>query len=257
MIRGKRSGSLKHLSGFPMSETPGNRETRRLRIKICGLSRIEDIRYANEARPDYAGFVFARSRRRVSPEKARELRDCLDAGITAVGVFVDARIAEIAALVCGGVIDMVQLHGNETAEYIMRLREACGANIIKAVRIGEGMSLPEQGLLQKETYGADYLLLDSGAGSGKTFGWQLIEQVAAECDFAGSFFLAGGINPGNIREAAALCPFALDVSSGAETGGVKDREKMAALVAVCHGNADFNRPNVGFYPVCNAVKSRS
>ena len=218
-----------------VNETPGCRGTRRLRINICGLSRIEDICYANEARPDYAGFVFARSRRRVSAEKARELRERLDPAITAVGVFVDAEIAEIAALVDGGVIDMAQLHGNETATYIMRLREVCGADIIKAVRIGEGLSLSEHALLQKEAYGADYLLLDSGAGSGKPFDWRLVERTAAGHSFADSFFLAGGINTANIRAAAALRPFALDVSSGAETDGVKVREKMMALVEACHG----------------------
>ncbi|MDR1467685.1 MAG: phosphoribosylanthranilate isomerase [Spirochaetaceae bacterium] len=241
------------------NETPGQGQTRQarpqarpqmrthLRIKICGLSRVEDIRCANEARPDYIGFVFAESRRRVTPEQARRLRERLDVGITPVGVFVDAGIAEIAALVNGGVIDMVQLHGNETAAYITRLRKACGANIsdsinrinsikiIKAVRISDGAQPPEHALVQKETYGADYLLLDSGAGSGKTFNWRFAEQIAAEGGFADSFFLAGGIHPGNIREAAAFHPFAIDVSSGAETDGVKDREKIMALVAACHG----------------------
>jgi phosphoribosylanthranilate isomerase len=226
-----------------MSEMPG-RKAAQTRIKICGLSRIEDIRYANEARPDYIGFVFAESRRRVTPEKARELRKRLDAGITPVGVFVDADLAEIAALVNERVIDMVQLHGNETAAYITRLREACGTDIlsnvknnvkiIKTVKIGEGARPAEYAALRKETWEADYLLLDSGAGSGKMVDQRVAAQVAAGHGFACSFFLAGGINPSNIREAAALRPFALDVSSGAETDGVKDREKMMALVAACH-----------------------
>jgi phosphoribosylanthranilate isomerase len=206
------------------------------RIKICGLSRIEDIRYANEARPDYIGFVFAESKRRVSAGQARKLREYLDAGITAVGVFVDSGVAEIAALVNGGIVDMVQLHGSETSAYITRLREACDAGIIKAVRAGsgdDGARLPEHAALRKEAYGADYLLLDSGAGSGKTFDWRVAERVMADGGLAGSLFLAGGINPDNIRAAAALRPFAVDVSSGAETDGVKDREKMAALVAAC------------------------
>jgi phosphoribosylanthranilate isomerase len=89
-------------------DLPVNPQPRRPRIKMCGLSRIEDIRYANEARPDYIGFVFAESKRRVTVEKARELRRALEAGITPVGVFVDAEIAEIAALAAERVIDMVQ-----------------------------------------------------------------------------------------------------------------------------------------------------
>jgi phosphoribosylanthranilate isomerase len=221
-----------------MNEMPDCREAAQTRIKICGLFRIEDIRYANDVRPDYIGFVFAKSRRRVSAEQARKLREHLDAGITPVGVFVDSGVAEIAALVNGRVIDMVQLHGSETAAYITRLREVCDAGIIKAVRIGDGIDgaqLPEHAALQKENYGADYLLLDSGAGSGKMFDWQMAARIAAGHGFAGSFFLAGGINPGNIREAVALCPFAVDVSSGAETNGTKDREKMTALVAACRG----------------------
>jgi phosphoribosylanthranilate isomerase len=228
-----------------MSEMPECRETAHTRIKICGLFRIEDIRYANKARPDYIGFVFAESKRRITPEKARRLREHLDAGITPVGVFVDAEIAEIAALVKGRVIDMVQLHGNETAAYITRLREVCAANIpnsvktnvkiIKAVKIGDGAQPVECAALRKETWGADYLLLDSGAGSGKMFDWRVAARIAAGHGFACSFFLAGGINPSNIREAATLRPFAFDVSSGAETDGVKDCEKMTALVAACHG----------------------
>jgi phosphoribosylanthranilate isomerase len=200
-----------------------------VRIKICGLSRIEDVRFANETRPDYAGFVFAKSKRQVSAGCARRLREALDGGITAAGVFVDAKIAEIAALTDEHVIGVVQLHGNEDKAYIARLREHCGAPIIKAVRLGDG-GAPESAALLKEAYGADFILLDSGAGSGRVFDWRIAQRLAADGVFGRSFFLAGGINGANIRQAAALRPFAIDVSSGAESGGVKDREKMAALV---------------------------
>jgi phosphoribosylanthranilate isomerase len=110
----------------------------------------------------------------------------------------------------------------------------CGANgvepsVIKAVRLGSGARLPENALLRKEAFGADYLLLDSGAGSGVAFDWRILLQLATAPDFGRSFFLAGGITGGNIREAAALRPFGIDVSSGIETYGVKDREKMITL----------------------------
>jgi phosphoribosylanthranilate isomerase len=207
-----------------------------MRIKICGFSRIEDIVYANAARPDYIGFVFAPSKRRVTFDKARVLREKLDAGIMPVGVFVDAEIAEVAALVRERIVDAVQLHGNENGGYITRLRAKCGMNItvIKAVRLGQHQ--PDNVNL-RDTYGADYFLLDSGAGSGVAFDERIAGQFAESPDFGNSFFLAGGINRGNMHRAMALRPFGIDVSSGAETDGVKDGAKMAALTAACRGQA--------------------
>jgi phosphoribosylanthranilate isomerase len=204
----------------------------RMRIKICGLSRIEDVGYANAARPDYIGFVFASSKRRVTVDKARVLREKLDAGITPVGVFVDAEIAEIAALVRERVIDAVQLHGDENGGYIKRLRAKCGANIpvIKAIRMEQHQ--PDKARL-RAIYGADYFLLDSSAGSGAAFDERIAGQFAESPAFGSSFFLAGGINRDNMHRAMALRPFAIDVSSGAETDGVKDGAKMAALIAAC------------------------
>ena len=102
-----------------------------MKIKICGLFRSEDIDYVNEACPDYAGFVFAESRRKVSPEKAEGLRQKLKPGITPVGVFVNAPIAEIAALYRNGIIEIAQLHGAENEEYIKRLKEECNIPVIK------------------------------------------------------------------------------------------------------------------------------
>jgi phosphoribosylanthranilate isomerase len=207
-------------------------EARRVRIKICGLFRTEDIHFANKARPDYIGFVFAESKRRVTTEKACELREKLAAGITPVGVFVDAEIEKIAALANGRVIDMVQLHGHEDGAYVSRLREKCDAPIIKAVKLGRGEQ-PSEGATLRKTNGADYILLDSGAGSGIALDWQIAERYASSPDFGTAFFLAGGINSNNIRRATALAPFCVDVSSGAETDGRKDLAKMTALTAAC------------------------
>ena len=184
-----------------------------MRIKVCGLTRKCDIDYVNEALPDYAGFVFAESKRKVSVDKAFTLKRGLNPLIKAVGVFVDQDISFIRDLLKRGIIDIVQLHGHEDEEYI----SAVGAPVIKAVRLGKKE--------EKTDYPVDYLLFDSpSAGSGKTFDWSLIPKTGKP------FFLAGGINIGNISEAMAINPFAIDVSSGVETDGAKDREKILEIV---------------------------
>jgi phosphoribosylanthranilate isomerase len=201
-----------------------------LRIKICGLFRDEDVSYINEAKPDYAGFVFAESARQVDARKAGKLRRALADGIESVGVFVNAEPETVRALYADGVIGLAQLHGGEDEVYIARLKGICGARIIKTVRCSGLNALPEyaRGGFGAET-AADFLLFDSGGGSGERFNWRLL-------DFAGGvgparpWFLAGGITEDNITEAALLKPFCIDVSSGAESGGFKDREKILRLV---------------------------
>jgi phosphoribosylanthranilate isomerase len=200
-----------------------------MKIKICGLSRNEDIAYINEARPDYAGFVFAASKRQVTPAEAALLRRNLARDIIPVGVFVDAPIETIAALYNDGIIAIAQLHGGENEEYILRLKEACFKNgrsgpvpVIKTIRSEE---------LEKEVSPsgeADYYLIDSGAGSGKSFNWDLLKNM----NTSKPWFLAGGINVENISRAAALNPYGIDISSGAETDGKKDREKILRLTTI-------------------------
>jgi phosphoribosylanthranilate isomerase len=181
-----------------------------MKIKICGLAREADIGFANDTLPDYIGFVFAESRRRVTARTAERLRAGLDAKITPVGVFADAPVAQVAALARNGVIDWVQLHGREDNAYIAALRALCAAPIIQA---GFG-----------ET-DADFMLLDNGSGgTGSAFDWDAIGARRKP------FFLAGGINIENIDRAMGFSPYAIDVSGGAETDGVKDFEKIAALV---------------------------
>jgi phosphoribosylanthranilate isomerase len=198
-----------------------------VKIKICGLFRDEDIEYANDAFPDYIGFVFApRSRRRISPGRAAELRKKLRAGIVPVGVFVNAGIDEIAALYRDGVIAAVQLHGGETDEYIGRLKERCAAPLIRAFAAEKLARLT--GLELSRLAGpAGCLLIDNGSGgTGQSFNWKLLDSLRRG-DVP--LFLAGGIGLHNMDEALTRRPYAVDVSSGAETNGVKDREKMLRL----------------------------
>lgn len=193
-----------------------------IKIKICGLFRFQDILAVNDALPDYAGFVFAESRRKVSHEKASALKSLLDPRIQAVGIFVDADPQEIILLCKEGVIDLIQLHGRENAAYIKALRQAVPHPIIKAVGVEN-----KQQILEAQALPCDYLLLDSpGGGTGKGFDHSMIPPLEKP------FFLAGGLNAGNLKKAAACRPFALDVSSGAETDGLKDPDKIKELVDI-------------------------
>lgn len=189
------------------------------KIKMCGLSRECDIDYANEVMPEFIGFVFAeKSKRYVSPEKALELRQKLDRNIIPVGVFVNAEPQFIAGLVENKVIDIVQLHGSEDNNYISALRRLTDAPVIQAFRIEK----PED-IQKAEQSPADYVLLDSGGGSGKTFDHSLI-------NINRPYFLAGGLTPENVGEISGrLKPYAVDASSSLETDGFKDINKMRAF----------------------------
>ena len=205
-----------------------------MRIKICGLFRDEDIEYVNEAQPDFAGFVFAPSKRQVSPAHAAALRGRLSDNIIPVGVFVNSAIAEIAALYNENVIAIAQLHGDEDEAYIAQLKEASAIGgrepiiLIKAIKSKEIGYLPP---CPPWLNLINYFLFDSGAGSGKTFNWDTLNAQS----FSKPWFLAGGITAGNIAQAMALHPFAVDVSSGAETDGVKNREKILQLTEMVRG----------------------
>lgn len=192
------------------------------KIKLCGLSRAVDIQAVNELQPDYIGFVFApKSKRYVSPDQARELKRLLSSGIQAVGVFVNEGPEVVADLLNSGVIDLAQLHGSEDAAYIASLKKLTAKPIIQAftIRTPEDIDLANRSPV-------DYVLLDSGAGSGTVFNWDLIQYMTRP------YFLAGGLDQYNVAEAIrALHPYAVDVSSGIETDGRKDQSKMAAFVA--------------------------
>ena len=203
------------------------------RVKMCGLTRPEDVTAANAARPDYIGFVFwPASKRFVTPERATLLRAGLDAGISVVGVFVDAPVEDVAALMNDGVIDIAQLHGHEDDAYIAELRARlaapAGARIIKAF-IVKGPA----DVRAARASAADTVLLDAGRGDGLPFDWTLLADVGRP------YFLAGGLDPGNVGAAiAATGAAAVDTSSGIEVDGRKDPAKMRAFAqAVRNGEA--------------------
>lgn len=196
------------------------------RIKICGVKRREDIEIVNKYKPDYIGFVFADTFRKVDFDTARQLKASLDRSIQAVGVFVNEPIESIERLCKCRVIDVIQLHGDEDGEYIRRLRAAVSCNIIKGVRVRS-----KEQILQEEHKDCDFLLLDAYkkdvyGGTGKKFNWDLIPKSLAK-----KYFLAGGLDVTNVAEAIkALRPFCVDVSSSVETDGVKDESKIREII---------------------------
>ena len=206
------------------------------KIKLCGLSRPEDIECANSLKPDFIGFVFyKKSKRFVDREKAKELKKLLDKDIKAVGVFVDEDIDFVASLLRDEIIDIAQLHGNEDEKYIRKLQTLSGKPVIKAVRVTS-----DEDIKTANDSPADFVLLDSGMGGGKVFDWNLLKEVKRD------YFLAGGLTLENAEEAVqTLKPFAVDVSSGIETDGHKDPEKMKQFVAAVRekGNIMNNNEN--------------
>jgi phosphoribosylanthranilate isomerase len=193
------------------------------KIKICGLFRERDIDFVNEAEPDYIGFVFAKSRRQVSEPEALRLREKLKDSIIPVGVFVHAPLEQIASLYRNKVIAIAQLHGGEDEAYIAALKGLCPIPVIKVLAV-EGPGIGGNGW---EPSRADYLLFDSGSGgTGKSFDWSLINPPRRQS----LWFLAGGLKADNIADALDLNPYGVDVSSGVETHGVKDRDKIIPLV---------------------------
>ena len=195
------------------------------KIKLCGITHTSEILEVNRLAPEYIGFVFwEKSRRNLKKDEAAWLKSHLDKGIKAVGVFVDPDPEFVADLVNSGIIDMVQLHGNEDEDYIRTLRELLpeGTEIIKAFKVES-----EEEALRAEASGADHILFDPGRGDGQSFDWKILKNVKRQ------YFLAGGLNCDNISEAVnTLKPFAVDVSSGIETRGLKDTAKMTEFVNI-------------------------
>lgn len=227
-----------------------------VKVKFCGIRRTEDIEAVNRLKPDLAGFVFAKSKRQVTKEQAAALKELLDPGIKTVAVLVNMPVEEAAVLANTGIADLLQLHGDEDATYIAKLKTLTGAKIIKAIRLRSG-GLPVQGNgaeervytanagLLAEAAQADYYLFDTFlpdtyGGTGKTFSLSLLNNLLIDKPF----FLAGGLDAGNVagiirkvQKDATLLPFfyGVDVSGGIETGVVKDPIKMEAFMKAIRG----------------------
>ena len=194
----------------------------RVRIKICGLMRPQDIDMVNEVCPDIAGFILASGRRRtVTPEQMRELTCRLKPEIRSAAVFLDQDIRWIADLAAEGLMDIIQLHGHEGNEEIRYLRSRTDKTVIKAFRIDTA-----EDIRRAEDSEADLVLLDHGAGgTGQAWDWSLLTGMKRP------FILAGGLDSENVQEAVRKTqPFGVDVSSGVETDGCKDREKILRFV---------------------------
>lgn len=210
-------------------------------IKICGITDREAGLAAAAAGADAVGFVFHRSSRRyIEPGAAGEIARALPAGLARVGVFVNAPLAELRAAAAAVGLDLLQLHGEETPEFCRAARAAAGCGIIKALRVGG----PGAGDLAPWREAAmDYFLLDTfdpdlPGGTGRSFAWP----AAREAMLPAPILLAGGLTPENVGEAlAAARPAGVDVSTGVETDGRKDAEKMRRFVAAVRRWEDAER----------------
>lgn len=193
-----------------------------MKIKICGLTRLYDIDAVNQYHPDYAGFIvgFPKSRRNVTPDQALVLRQHLS-DIPAVGVTVNLPLEQNIALFQRGIADIIQLHGQEDDTYIKTLQSRTGKPIWKAFQIRSHADLE-----RARRSSADLILLDNGYGTGETFDWTLVRDIGRP------FALAGGLHTKNLRDAAHMQPYLMDISSGAETDGVKDAEKIRTLIEI-------------------------
>lgn len=206
-------------------------------IKICGLKRVEDALVAVEAGADMLGFVFAPSKRRVQPETAREIvaemRKRSNSGhapVKMVGVFVNASPEEITRITRECLLDYVQLSGDEPDEVMAALEYP----VIKAIRVGQRGFESLRARINASP--ADVVLLDTAeagsyGGTGRTFDWASVPALERPV------MLAGGLHSGNVQSAIrALRPWGVDVSSGVETDGEKDQEKIRAFIAAVRAN---------------------
>ena len=206
-----------------------------MKIKMCGLRRPDDIIYANECLPDYIGFVFAESRRKVSGREAKKLGEQLDPSIKKVGVFVNEPLRSLISISEEAGLDIIQLHGDEGEEYIKEVKHETGKELWKAVRVRMVKDIQEAQRLP-----ADKLLLDSFSeesygGTGKVMDFAVLDQA----DIRKPYFIAGGLTVENLPEILKKAePYGIDISSGIETEGVKDREKMLKVIQCVRGGTD-------------------
>ena len=197
----------------------------KIKLKIYGLGRVDDMLYVNELQPHYIGFVFAPSKRQITYEEAKELKQLLNKEIKVVGVFVNESVDLIIHYLNENLIDCAQLHGNETNEIIKNIKLATGKEVWKAVKVQN-----QEDITSAIKYDADKILFDSGSGSGESFSWQLLKGYTYD------YFLAGGIGSHNIDKIIKnIKPCGIDLSSMVETDGWKDYYKMNSMIEKTRG----------------------
>ena len=199
------------------------------KVKICGLTREVDIEYVNELKPDYIGFVFAKSKRKVTAEAAFSLREKLDKNIKVVGVFVNESIEAVREIAEKVKLDVLQFHGEEDMQYI---------NDFKDYEVWKALSVNcEEDFAKLDEFKKLRILLDSKVegvlgGTGQTFDWNLLKKY----DFNNNIILAGGLNSENVELTTNfVVSYAVDVSSGVETDGVKDYNKIKKFIEKVRG----------------------
>lgn len=201
-------------------------------IKICGIRRKKDILYVNTLRPDYIGFVFAKSRRQVTKQEAIDFKEVLRKDIKTVGIFANEDIRIITDIANKVNLDIIQLHGDEDKEYIMKLRrfmegKSIKREIWKAIRVKESKSLKKIDELDVEGVLLDAYSKEAYGGLGEVFNWKLVSNLKLDK----KLILAGGLKSENIKQARELVkPDIIDVSSGVESKGFKDYKKMKILI---------------------------
>ena len=203
-----------------------------VRVKICGITRVEDALAAAAAGADAIGLVFyAKSPRAVDVEQARAILAALPPFVTSVGLFVDAERSELERILASVPLDLLQFHGDESVQQC----EAFGRPYIKALRVKAGDDIAAQVARYPSAQG---ILLDAyvegvPGGTGEAFDWSLIPQALSK-----PLILAGGLRPDNVAEAVSrVRPYAVDVSGGVEASkGVKDVEKVGAFIRAARGN---------------------
>lgn len=201
-------------------------------IKICGLRRKQDIEYANILKLDYIGFIFAKSKREVTKEEAVELKRNLDSNIKVVGIFVNEDIEKVIDIARSVELDVIQLHGDEDSGYIDAIRANLDSNkmkteLWKAIRVKNAESLRSIEHLDVEGILLDTYSKEAYGGLGETFDWNIVSDLKLDK----KIILAGGIDENNVEMAKKLVKAdIIDISSGVETDGFKDFEKMKILV---------------------------
>ncbi|MFJ8530206.1 phosphoribosylanthranilate isomerase [Bacillus sp. NPDC094106] len=196
-----------------------------MKVKICGITELETAKVACDYGADAIGFVFAKSKRKIAPEQAKQIINELPAYVMKIGVFVNESVESMQKIAAECGLTHVQLHGDEEDYYIKRLNIPS----IKAVGVGS-----EADIIKATSYETDYVLFDSPkekfrGGNGKTFSWKLLEHIPKELQK--KTILAGGLHIGNIQEAIqTVRPYMVDVSSGVETEGKKDIEKIKQFI---------------------------